>query len=117
MMKKILELENEIALVKNMSNEDKVKYALDNNIERYSNGEYEDYQVECDISDLTRDINLFKEIGNFDTIKNNYQDYSFQFDVDGEDIDKEKSLDNLIFTYLDMLLDKYLVTEYMVESE
>ena len=109
----IEELEAEINKVSNMSDAEKVKYASENNIKRYSNGEYESYEVEQDIADFERDIRIFKQVGDLDTIKNNYFDYGFQFDVDGEGIQNQNSLEDLSTEYLDMLLDKYLVTEYI----
>lgn len=109
----IEELEKEINKVFNMNDAEKVKYASENNIKRYSNGIYESYEVEQDIEDLERDIKIFKKVGDLDTIKNNYFDYGFQFDVDGEGVEDENSLEGLITSYLEMLLDKYLVTEYI----
>lgn len=109
----IEELEREINKVSQMSDSEKEAYASENNIERFSNGEYETYEVEQDIEDLERDISIFKKVGDLDTIKSNYFDYGFQFDVDGEGVNDEKSLDDLIISYLEILLDKYLVTEYL----
>jgi putative lipoic acid-binding regulatory protein len=109
----IEEIEEKIDKVSKMTDAEKVKYVSENNIKRFSNGEYESYEVEQDIEDLERDIMIFKQIGDLETIKSNYFDYGFQFDVDGEGIEDQNSLEDLIAEYLDMLLDKYLVTEYM----
>ena len=70
-------------------------------------------EIEQDIADLESDISIFKKVGDLDTIKSNYFDYGFQFDMDGENIGEETSLENLITEYLEILLDKYVVTDYI----